>query len=508
LLFAHMRLLIPVAIVSAFTNNTPIVAMMIPLVESWARQTGLKVSYLLMPLSFATILGGTCTLIGTSTNLIIADLIQEEYPDVQVGFFDVAYIGVPVLVAGLLFMFAFTSCLVRAKVVGIESFTSQPREYSAAVRVHPKSPVAGKTIEQAGLRHLPNVYLYEIIRGDEIIPAPGPGTHLNGGDILYFSGVIKAMTAVYQVDGLFPADDDQVKKLLVNNRDHILVEAVIASHSPLVNQTVKESRFRTMYNAAIICVHRAGTRVQGNIGDISLLPGDTLLLETSPLFVELNKNNSHFSLVSRVEGLDTVLPKQDLLVMLFIALPAMIMVVASIIELTSLLAGGFVVLCFYVITKQLTIGQCLNSMKADLLIIIAAGYSIGTGLDNSGASEIVANSVLPAFQAMGGNVGVLFGLFVITAVLSSFITNAAAVTLMFPIAVQFIDSTGISVKAVLFTLMLAASSSFATAVGYQTNLMVVGPGGYTNKDFFKLGFPLCVISCLISVFLSSILYTD
>mmetsp|Transcript_18948 Transcript_18948/g.32232 ORF Transcript_18948/g.32232 Transcript_18948/m.32232 type:complete len:684 (-) Transcript_18948:19-2070(-) len=506
LVVAQLRLLLPVAVLSAFTNNTPIVAMMVPLVQSWCRQTSFKTSELLMPLSFATILGGTCTLIGTSTNLILVALIQDEdgYEDLNIGFFEVAYVGLPVLVVGMIYILIGSRFLLPHRAVGVESFTSDPREFSAAVRVTEKCPAVGKSIEQAGLRHLPNVYLFEIQRGDEIISAPAPTTILNAGDILYFSGVINSMKAVYEVDGLVPAEDSQVKKI-ANLKDHIICQAVIAAHSPIVGMSVKEARFRTKYNAAIISVHRAGHRVQSKIGDIVLQPGDTLLLETTSLFIEYNKNNSHFSLVSRLEGIDTVLPKQDILNMLFVAIPAVIMVVVSIINLTSLLAAAFVVSCFYIITRRVTMSQALESIKADLLIIIATGFAIGTGLDNSGASEVVANSVLPAFEIFG-NIGVLAGLFILTALLSSFITNAAAVTLMFPIAIQFIDSTGIPVKSVIFTLMIAASSSYATPIGYQTNLLVWGPGGYTSGDFFKFGFPLMVIAGVITVPLAYFLW--
>ena len=504
MVIAQLRLLLPVSVLSAFTNNTPIVAMMVPLVQSWCRQTQFKASHLLMPLSFATILGGTCTIIGTSTNLIIAALIEEEFSDVSVGFFEVAYVGVPVLIVGLIYIMIFSRCLLPIRSVGAESFTSDPREFSAAVRISPKSPVKGKSIEMAGLRHLPNVYLFEIQRNEEIISAPSPTTILLEDDVLYFSGVINSMKAVYEVDGLVPVDDDQVRKI-TNLKDHILCEAVIAAHSPIVGISIRECKFRTRYNAAIISVHRAGSRVDRKIGDIVLQPGDTLLLETTTNFIDYNQNNSHFSLVSRVEGFDTVLPKQDILNMLFVAIPAIIMVIVSIIELTSLLAAAFTVACFYIITRRLTMAQALSAVKGDLLIIIAAGFAIGTGLDNSGASEIVANSILPAFLILG-NFGVLIGLFILTSLLSTFITNAAAVTLMFPVAVQFIDSTGISVKAVLFTLMLAASSSFSTPIGYQTNLLVWGPGGYTSGDFFRFGAPLTLISLIITCPLAYIIW--
>lgn len=492
----QIRLLIPVSILSAFTNNTPIVAMLVPLVQSWCRQTGFKSAHFLMPLSFATILGGTCTLIGTSTNLIIASLIEDEYPDVSVSFFEVGYVGVPVLIVGLIFIFCFSKCCLTARSVGAESFTSNPREFSAAVRVLPKSPVKGKSIEAAGLRHLPNVYLFEIQRDDEIISAPSPTTILNENDVLFFSGVINCMKAVYEVDGLVPVDDNQVRKV-TNLKKHILCEAVIASHSPIVGLTVGESKFRTRYNAAIISVHRHGSHVNRKIGEIVLQPGDTLLLETTTNFINYNQNNSHFALVSRVEGIDSVLPEQDILKMLFVVIPAMIMVVVSIIEITTLLAAAFVVTCLYIISKCMTMNEALRAVKGDLLIIIAAGFAIGTGLDNSGASEIVAGSVLPVFVYFG-DMGVLVGLFILTSALSTFITNAAAVTLMFPVAVQFIDSTGVSVKAVLFTLMLAASSSFSTPIGYQTNLLVWGPGGYTSGDFFRFGFPLTIISLVVT----------
>lgn len=311
LFMAQIRLLIPVAVLSAFTNNTPIVAMMVPLVQSWCRQTGLHASKLLMPLSFATIMGGTCTLIGTSTNLVVISLLEDsEFSDTQIGFFEVGILGLPVTICGFIYILLFSNLLLPVRSVGAESFAKHPREYTAAVRVREKSPTVGKTMEEAGLRHLPNVYLMEIQReSGEILPAPPSTTILNAGDLLYFVGVISHMTAVYEVDGLEPAGSDQVQKL-ANVKHHILCEAVIGNQFPYIGLTVAESQFRTRYNAAIISVHRSGERINQKIGEITLKTGDTLLIETSQNFIDTYKDSSHFFLTSRVEGLDTVLPKQ------------------------------------------------------------------------------------------------------------------------------------------------------------------------------------------------------
>lgn len=537
LLTAQLRLLLPVSILSGFTNNTPIVAMMIPVVQSWSLQINKRASLLLMPLSFGTILGGTCTIIGTSTNLIVASL-SEENGGPNISFFDITLVGVPNLIIGLIYMILFSKLLLPNKQNATESYLENPKEYTSAVKVT-SGPLVGKTIHNAGLRSLPGIYLIEIWRQGnveqyddplniedyelnytemnisgsndyierniEIITAPSSDTILMKDDVLYFSGVLKDMQIIYQIDGLTPSQESQILKV-PKHRHHVLVEAVIANHSSLINMTPKEIEFRTKYQAAIISIYRHGHHLNCKIANLKLKGGDVLLLETNSIFINNYENNIDFYLVSEVNSnLETVIRPKDPLEMLFMVLPYTIIIVLNIMRYISLSTGSLIMVVFYILTKRLTLEMAWKAVNLNLIIILAIGLGLGQALEVSGASEIIGQSIFPIFQTLG-IYGILSGVYFITAILSSFINNAAAVTLMFPIVFNVSKTAGISLKAVLITLAIAGSASFATPIGYQTNIMVQGPGNYGWLDFFKFGFILVILNGIVTILLSALIY--
>jgi len=508
LVMAQLRLLIPVAVFSAFMNNTPIVAMMIPVVQSWGTRCGFPPSYMLMPLSYAAILGGTCTLIGTSTNLIVAALANAE--GIPVGLFDISVIGVPVLICGLIYILIFSRILLPKNENPVD-YIKNARKYTAAVEVKKNSIVVGKSIEEAGLRNLPGVYLFQINRkkedgGHQVLAAPSSDTILVEGDILYFTGVVDMMREVYNIEGLEPATN-QVKKIAGPRSKRCLVEAVISSQSPLVGLTVKQSRFRTKYNAAIVAVHRHGTQLHTKIGDIELHSGDVLLLEANRIFLKYHKNDSNFALVSELAD-HSVVPHTNVYRMIFTVGMAAVMVLVSTFStytMVGLFAAGLFVACLFIVTKMVSLKKAKEAISMDLLTIIAAAFALGIALDKTGAASSIAESLLNVF-GVAGPLGVLFGLYLSVAFLSAVISNAAAVTLMFPVAADFASSSPGLEKAMVLVLMMAGSSSFATPIGYQTNIMVTGPGGYQFGDFLRFGLPLTGISMVVTCLLAYVLF--
>ena len=294
---AQTRTMLPAAALSAFMNNTPVVALMLPILSDWARKHRISVSHLFLPLSYAAILGGLCTLVGTSTTLVVS---KELPADKQLGMFEIAWVGVPVLVAGLGFLLLFSQRLLKER---RPAFTplDDPREYTVEMKVAAESPLVGQTIEKAGLRHLPGMYLMEIDRRGEILAAVGPETRLEADDQLIFVGVVDSVVDLRKIPGLKPATD-QLFKLDSPTHDRCLVEAVVSNSYPNLRTTIRESGFRSKYNAAVIAVARDGARLREKIGDIELLPGDTLLLECHQRFLEEQRNSRDFFLVSRVEG--------------------------------------------------------------------------------------------------------------------------------------------------------------------------------------------------------------
>ena len=277
-------------------SNTPVVASFIPALEDWARKNQMIVSKLLIPLSYAAILGGTCTLIGTSTNLIVNGLLIEEASTGGLGIFEPAWIGVPCAVAGFLYLTIFADRLLPERGSGYEAF-EDPREYTIEMIVQEESPLPGQTIEEAGLRHLPSMYLVEIYRQDQIIAAVGPEQKLHAGDRLIFTGIVDSIVDLQQIKGLTPATD-QIFKLNSNRRERLLIEAVVSPTHPVNGKTIKEGRFRNLYDAVVLAVSRNGERVKEKVGDIRLKTGDTLLLEAHPNFLEQYKNSSDFFLIS------------------------------------------------------------------------------------------------------------------------------------------------------------------------------------------------------------------
>jgi di/tricarboxylate transporter len=489
---AQLRMMTPVATLSAFINNTPLMAIMIPIVQDWARRLRMSPSKLLMPLSWATILGGTCTLIGTSTNLVVFGLAREHLPDVDIGLFDIAWLGVPVLLIGLVYVPLFSRWLLPDRGAGIEE-RENPREYTVTMRIEPNSPIVGETIEDAGLRHLPGLFLVEIERDGELMPAVGPDARLRANDQLLFAGVVESVVDLRKIRGLVPATD-QLDKLTDPRPDRRLAEAVIASGSSLAGKTVREARFRTVYGAAIIAVHRNGERIAAKVGDIELQTGDVLLLETSPAFLRAHGKDRDFALVSEVAG--STPPRHD---RAWIAAGLMLgMIVVNAMGWMSLLNAALLAAGAMIATGCLSGTEAVRSVEVRVLIAIAAAFATGAALQETGVAGLFGETLVRWARPLG-SLGILAGVYVAAAVLTELITNNAAAAIMFPFAVATAQTAGLPVKPFLLVLMMAASASFATPIGYTTNLMAYGAGGYRFGDFLRFGAPFQVLLAAITI---------
>jgi di/tricarboxylate transporter len=498
---AQLRMMTPVAAMSAFLNNTPVVAMMLPIVQDWARRIGISPSKLLMPLSWATILGGTVTIIGTSTNLVVTGMASERFPELRTwNLFEIAPIGLTIAILGFGFITTMSRWLLPDRSERVPN-PDTVRDYSAAFRVAPDSPVIGTTIEGAGLRHLPGLYLVEIERDGETLAAVAPETRLKAGDILVFVGVLESVVDLRKIRGLVPAAEDQVRKLGGSTSDRRLVEAVVAHSSSLAGKTVRESGFRTHYKAAIIAVHRNGERLGGKIGDIELRHGDTLLLETQPIFLETFRNDSSFALVSQVNRSAPVRHERAWLA----AALLISMVLANALGFASLLTAGLACAGAMLATRCLTGREARRALDLNVLLAIAASFSVGKALEISGAAQVLGEELV-ALTAPLGQLGALAGVYLAVMVLTELITNNAAAALLFPVAMAAAASAGIAPRPMCYVVMFAASASFMTPIGYQTNLMVYGPGGYRFGDFIRFGAPLQVLLGIVTVSITYLAY--
>lgn len=494
---AQLRIAGPVAVLSAFMNNTPLVAVMMPVVHDWARKHRISVSKLLMPLTYASILGGGCTLIGTSTILIVDGLIISELgAEHGLGMFEIGQVGVVCAVVGLAYLLLLGRWLIpdRRPVI---STGDDPREYVVEMLVAVGSPLAGRTIEAAGLRHLPGLYLMEIDRDGQVLPAVSSSVALRENDRLVFAGVVASVVDLQRIRGLVPATN-QVFKLDEPRTNRSLVEAVVSRANPLVGMTIRKGEFRTRYNAAVIAVARMGERVRQKIGDIVLQAGDTLLLEARTSFAGQHRNSRDFFLVSRVENSAPVRHEKAWISIAILA--AMVTVVTvgvmSMLNASMLAAGGMI------LTRCTSPAAALRSIDWQVLLVIAAAFGIGRAMQTSGAAEGVTRWLI----SLAGDdpmviLAILGG---VTMVFTNVMNANAAAVLMFPIGVATaarLSTPEASVSAMPFVIAIAmgATASFATPIGYQTNLMVMGPGGYRFSDFVRVGLPLSILVWLVAV---------
>lgn len=495
---AQVRIMGPVMLVSAFLNNTPVVASFIPALEDWARKNRIPASKLLIPLSFAAILGGTCTLIGTSTNLIINGLVIAEPNTRAIGIFEPGLIGIPCAIAGFLYLTLFGRNLLPIRGSGYDTF-KDPREYTIEMIVERGSPLTQKTIEDTGLLNLPGLFVVEVNRGDQII-APIDGTLiLKGGDRIIFAGVLESIIDLNQIKGIRAATD-QVFKLDSTKRERLLFEAVISQSNPLNGTTIRKGKFRNRYNGVILAVSRNGERVNKRVGDIVLKTGDTLLVEAHPNFLEQFKNSSDFYLISSIA--DAAAPNYSKSGVAWSILAGMVVVVAT--GLFSMFQASFLAAGLMVLTGCLPAASVQKSIDWTVLLVIAATLGIGNGLEVTGTAELFATNLM---QLAGNNPYLaLIGTYVATTLLTELISNNAAAVLVFPIAISVASSFGVNYMPFVIVILMAASASFATPIGYQTNLMVYGPGGYRFTDFTKIGLPLNLLVAGLTILLVPIIW--
>lgn len=495
---AISRLMFPTMTLSAFLNNTPLVAMLIPAVNDFSKRQKIPASKLMIPLSYAAILGGTCTLIGTSTNMVVKGLVEKtpDLPPLQM--FDISWVGIPAAIIGGLFMVFAAHYLLPDRSAGV-SRQDDPREYTVEMQVETDSPLVGQSIEVAGLRHLPSLYLAEIDRDGVAIPAVSPQEILQGGDRLLFVGAVESVVELQRIRGLVPATDD-VFKLKAPRTQRCLIEAVVSNTCPGIGKTIRESRFRSQYNAVVVAVARNGERMHQKIGDIELRAGDVLLVEAHPSFADQNRNSRDFFLVSQVE--DSTVRRHDkalLAIGLLVAMVALMATTKIPTILITMVAAGLML-----VTRCISISTARKAIDWEVLTAIAASFALGEALEKTGAAKLIADSATGL--AGGSPWWTLAIIYLVTLIVTELITNNAAAALMFPFAIGVAKTLEVSHMPFVIAVMMAASAGFATPIGYQTNLMVYGPGGYRFSDYLRVGIPLDILIMVITIILAPLAF--
>ncbi|MBW3591336.1 MAG: SLC13 family permease [Actinobacteria bacterium] len=485
------RIAFPAAVVSALIANTPVVAMAAPRIQSWARRTGRKPSNYLMPLSFAAILGGVMTTIGTSTNLVVSGLLQEAGMP-PLGIFEISGVGVPIALAGLLVLVALYPVLMAERHSAHDQFTADAREFTVEMIVDRGGALAGKSVTQAGLRNLQGVYLVEIERDDSAIAPVSPDEQLAGGDRLIFAGNVSKILDLARMRGLTPAEERHFA--IDGNGSSRFFEVVVGADSALIGSTLKEVGFRSRYNAAVLALHRAGESVHQKLGEVPLRPGDVLLLLSDRGFRQRWGEGRDFLVVSIVEGTGPVRSHKSLIVQL----AALGMVVAAATGMLSLLQASLVAVTALLVFGVVTPAEAHRSVDVHVILLIAASFGLGHAVTNSGLAEVGAVG-LTALLERFGDVGVLAAVLLATMALTSMISNNAAAVLMFPLAIAMAAQAGLDPRPLAIAVMVGASVDFLTPVGYQTNTMVYGMGGYRFGDFARLGTPITVVAFAVAL---------
>jgi len=495
---AQVRTMIAPGVISAFTNNTPVVALMVPAIRDWAKKNRFSISKLLMPMNAAVVLGGLCTLIGTSTNVVVSGLVAAKRGQ-PLGMFDITWLGVPLFASGLVYLIVASRFLLKDRRPPM-STSDDPRQYSLEMVVDQGSPLVGRTIEAAGLRHLHGLFLMEIDRGGRVIAAVAPTERLQAGDRLVFVGVLDSVVELQKIRGLRPATD-QVFKLDDPRSERVLVEAVVSPSCPLVGRTIREGQFRSTYGAVVIAVARDGERLQMKIGDIVLQPGDTLLVEAGQAFIDRQRSNRHFYLVSEVTG--STPPRHDKAWIACTVLAAMVL--AAALELVPMVAAALVAAAAVVGLRCISSTEARRSIEWESLLLIAASFGLARAIEKTGLAEMVAHSTI---AAAGNNpYVVLAALYLVTMLFTELMSNNAAAVLTFPIAWQTAADLGVNPMPFVMAITVAASCGFATPMGYQTNLMIYGPGGYKFSDYMRFGGPLNLLVMAVTVALAPLIWS-
>src|SRR5699024_128087 len=492
-----IKVMLPVGLSSGFLNNTPIVVALTPIIRDWAVDNGYSPSKFLIPLSYMTILGGTITMIGTSTTLVVHGLLVGAGLE-GFSFFTLAAVGVPITAAGLIYLLTLGYKLLPEHLGAKEQISQETKEFLAEAIIEDKFEHEGETVTKLGRDVLDGIYVIEIIRNNSrVYPVTGE-TKVLAGDHIIFSGSLNTIGRIQKFKGVTIKTGTELTLDDVVNKDSHLIETVVSHNSSLLNKTLKEANFKTRYDAGVIAIHRNNQRIKSRVGDIVLKTGDTLLLLADNNFINMHKYSGDFYVVNDVAPPENL--NQDMRKgwVSLIALVSMILVVT--LGWFTMLEAMMILVVLLIGFKFISPNEVKKFVQFDVILLISSAFAVGAAMTESGLAQYIAGG-LTALATPFGILGVLFIVYLVTNCFTEVITNSAAAVLMFPIALEVADAMNIEYMGLIITVAIAASASFMTPIGYQTNLIVYGPGGYKFSDYIKVGAPLALITMFIACFI-------
>lgn len=478
---------------SSFLANTPVVAMLINPISSWAQRRGASPARYLIPLSYAAILGGMPTLIGTSTNLVASGIVAESGQDAY-SLFEPARFGLPVALAGLVIILVLSSRVLPDR--GQQTPTEIGRPFTVAMSVSAGGPAEGLTVNAAGLRQLGKVYLVGVRRQADLITPVDPEFVLRGDDQLTFAGPVDDVVALGQMPGLELLEGKHVSAL--EDGQHAWFEAIVGGGSPAIGRTLKQVGFRRRYQAAVLAIHRSGQGLEQNLGETRIRLGDSLLLVADIDFGTRWGGRSDFLLVRRRrEAPPSIGRNARISLVVLAAVAAMPLLGMPVVK--AALIGALAMVVSGVVSPR----QARDSVDLNVVIMISAAIGIGVAVETSGLAQRLSTLVIDASSA-GGTWGAALGLVFVALLLTEVMTNTGAIAMMIPIAIQVANTLDADPRTFALGVTVAASASFLTPVGYQTNTMIYGPGRYRFTDYLRLGLPMtAMVLALVPIMMAA-----
>jgi di/tricarboxylate transporter len=487
-------IMISVAVVSAFISNTAATAFFLPAVVALARRAKISPSKLLLPLAFASILTSSVTLISTSTNIVISGLLTD-YKMHPMGMFELAPVGIPVAIVGLLYMFTLGMKLIpdRTENKTLEEAYNL-REYLTEVIVLPESTLAGKTIEKSEAGTVLNLQIVGVIRNDKKIIAARPHEQIQGGDILLVEGTAEEIVKIKEVAGLEIKANFELPADTFHTDELTLVEAMVMPGSRLRGSTLKEIRFRQRYGLTVLAINRHGITLRSKLSQIPLKIGDVLLIEGSKERIQRVIMEGDLSFLGELSEMRTRLPKARYAVLIFVLTIALgtfkFMPFSSAILLGTLLMF---------LSRTITPNDAYNSIEWRILILIGCMIAFGAAMEKSGTASFLSNEMVDLL-GKHGPMAILAGFFILTVLLTQPMSNQAAALVLLPVAIQTANRLQLNPRCFAMMIAVAASCSYLTPLE-PSCVLVYGPGRYKFRDFLKVGALLTVLIFIVSMFL-------
>ena len=497
--------LITVAFASAFVNNTAIVAIFIPLTIRLAQKYNLSPSKLLIPLSYIAIMGGTLTLVGTSTNLLVNSIYVNTTMAEPLGMFEFSRYGIFILLIGLLYIiFAVPFILPSRTVTSSLTQSYHMGGYLTELKVAEESPMVGRTFMERSINKNYDITVLDIIREGMVISKNIRNTIIHPGDVLFVRGSLENFLRMKEVEKVTMLTDEKLTQAELIHDDNTLVECLLTQQSELVGKSLMEINFRRRFGSFILAIRREGAILRRKIAHVMLRAFDTLLVYGPRDKIKELSESGNFIVLGEIEA--TLQKNRFWWVSLVVIISAVFLAALG---LVPILKGALVGMIILLVLRVISTNEAYQSINWQVIVLIAALIPIGIVIQKSGTAEWLAtamNNVVEQFDPALRPVVMVSLIYLMTMILTEMASNAATAIIMTPIAISAAMQIGLDPKPFIFSVCFAASASFITPIGYQTNLMVYGPGGYKFSDYVKVGLPLAIFLWIMATFLIPVLW--